>query len=184
MTKPGNSGWFRKGHSGNPGGRPKGTHKSTASSPFEVVIDRKLTLTQNGVPRDISVEEALHHRTFQDALAGKRMAIREVLKWIFEREDWLAKHRPQEKQRVVFGETRRDPENADSAMLVLGIANNDPSRQDTRFERAQLRLEPWAVKAALRRRRGAIPLSTKDLAEIQRCTRDDGTIAWPAGVAG
>ena len=182
MNSESNRGWFRKGQSGNPGGRPKGKAVASPSSAFEVIMDRKLTVTQNGVPRDISVEEALHHRTYRDALAGKRMAIREVLKWIFKREEWLAKNRPLSKPSVVFRETREDPDNADAAMLILGIVNHNAARQNTGHERAQLLLEPWAVKAALRRRRGAVALSTKDLSEIKRCSRDDGTIAWPQGV--
>lgn len=108
-------------------------------------MDRKLTVTQNGVPRDISLEEALHQRTYRDALLGKRMAIREVLKWIFKREEWLAKNRPVQKSSFVFSEMRQDPDNADAAMLILGIVNHDAARQDTGHERAQLLLEPWAV---------------------------------------
>jgi hypothetical protein len=181
MTKEANRGWFHKGKSGNPGGRPKGKAGQSPSSAFEVIIDRKLTVTQNGVPRDISVEEALHHRTYRDGLAGKRMAIREVLKWIFKREEWLAKNQPARKPSFVFGETRQDPDNADEAMIILRIVDHNTARQNTGHERAQLLLEPWAVKAALRRRRGAAGLSTKDLSEIKRCSRDDGTIPWPQG---
>jgi hypothetical protein len=182
MSKEANRGWFRKGKSGNPGGRPKGKAGPSPSSAFEVIMDRKLTVTQNGIPRDISVEEALHHRTYRGALAGKRMAIREVLKWIFKREEWLAKNQPARKPSFVFGETRQDPDNADAAMLILGIVNHNAARQNIGHERAQLLLESWAVKAALRRRRGAAGLSNKDLSDIQRCTRDDGTILWPHGV--
>lgn len=182
MSKEANRGWFRKGKSGNPGGRPKGKAGPSPSSAFEVIMDRKLTVTQNGIPRDISLEEALHQRTYRDALAGKRMAIREVLKWIFKREEWLAKNRPIRKGSVIFRETRQDPDNADAAMLILGIVNHNAARHDIGHERAQLLLEPWAVKAALRRRRGTSAMSTKDLSEIKRCSKDDGTISWPQGV--
>jgi hypothetical protein len=46
----------------------------TASPPAPVA--------HQGGTREITVEAALQQRTFQDALAGKRMAQREVLKWI------------------------------------------------------------------------------------------------------
>jgi len=48
---------FRKGVSGNPKGRPRGARKE-ASSAFDIVIDRTLTVTQNGEPREVTVEEA------------------------------------------------------------------------------------------------------------------------------
>src|ERR671912_1717792 len=88
---------FRKGESGNPKGRPK-ARPGPPPSAFDVVIDRTLTVTQNGKPREVTVEEALQHRTYQDALAGNRAARREVLRMIAKRETWLApqapKHRP------------------------------------------------------------------------------------------
>jgi len=66
---------FRKGQSGNPKGRPK-ARPSPPPSAFDIVIDRTLTVTHNGKPREVTVEEALQHRTYQDALAGNRAARR------------------------------------------------------------------------------------------------------------
>ena len=42
------------------------------------------------MPREVTVEEALQHRTYQDAIAGSRAARREVLKMIAKREQYLA----------------------------------------------------------------------------------------------
>ena len=42
-------------------------------------------------------------------------------------------------------------------------------------------LEPWAVQAALSRRRGGRKLRDKDVAEIRRCTRDPDSLRWPKG---
>ena len=83
---------FRKGQSGNPKGRPK-ANKDRSVSAFAIVIDRTLTVTQGGVPREVTVEEALQHRTYQDAVAGNRSARREVLKMIAKREQYLAARR-------------------------------------------------------------------------------------------
>ena len=83
---------FRKGQSGNPKGRPKKA-KPQAASAFDIVIDRTLTVTQGGMPREVTVEEALQHRTYQDAIAGSRSARREVLKMIAKREQYLARPR-------------------------------------------------------------------------------------------
>lgn len=49
-----------------------------------------LTVTQGGVPREVTVEEALQHQTYKDAIAGNRAARREVLKMIAKREAYLA----------------------------------------------------------------------------------------------
>ena len=88
-----NPGWFRKGRSGNPGGRPTTSRPSQASA-FDVVVEKTLTVAHHGGTREITMEEALQQRTYRDAVAGKRMAQREVLKWIVKREAWLAKHAP------------------------------------------------------------------------------------------
>ena len=177
-----NHGQFRKGHSGNPGGRPKKT-KSTANSAFDIILDKTLTISRQGLEREITVEEALQHRTYQHALAGKRMAIREVLRWILKREEWLAKNAEAITPSAVRLGVIEDPDNADEALQLLGIASRDPARDDVRAQRAHLLLEPWAVARALRRRHGAKRLTTRDLNEIHRCTRDDGNLKWPGGTA-
>ena len=74
-----------------------------------------------------------------------------------------------------------DPENADAALLILGIASRNPERQAPDFEGEQLLLEPWAVQAALSRRRGGKRLSEKEQAEIRRCSRDADSLRWPRG---
>ena len=68
-----NRGWFRKGRSGNPGGRPTALRPSQASA-FDIVVEKTLTVAHHGGTREITMEEALQQRTYRDALAGKRMA--------------------------------------------------------------------------------------------------------------
>ena len=137
-------------------------------------------MTQGGSPRAVTVEEALQHRTFQDAVAGSRSAGREVLKMIARREQYLAALTPAQTMRYESRE-EIDPENADAALLILGIASRNPERQGSRFEGEQLLLEPWAVRAALSRRRGGKRLSEKEQAEIRRCSRDPDRLRWPRG---
>jgi hypothetical protein len=175
-----NRGWFRKGQSGNPGGRPKG-RQAKSKSAFDVIVDKTLTVSRDGASREITVEEALQQRTYQDALAGKRMAIREVLRWILKREQWFAKNKANRGPRAIFAGTIQDPDNADAALMLLGIAKQNPDRAGLRIDRAQLLLEPWTVAAALRRRRGAQSLTNKEISDIRRCSRDDGTLKLPAG---
>jgi hypothetical protein len=174
-----NRGWFRKGGSGNPGGRPTASRASQASA-FDVVVERTLTVAHHGGTREITMEEALQQRTYRDALAGKRMAQREVLKWIVKRDAWLAKHAPKAWP-AITRHISDDPDNADAALLLLGIAAANPARADIGADRAQLLLEPWAVQAALRRRRGGQRLTGRERDEIRRCTRNPDSIRWPRG---
>jgi hypothetical protein len=168
---------FRKGRSGNPKGRPKARAEKAASA-FDIVIEKTLTVTQGGLSREVTVEEALQHRTYQDAIAGNRAARREVLKMIAKREQYLAARTGQNTPRVEM-RTESDPENADAAMLILGIAGHDPTRRGPEYEDEHLLLEPWAVQTALSRRRSGQRL--REVAEIRRCTRDADTLRWPRG---
>jgi hypothetical protein len=171
---------FRKGQSGNPKGRPRKSHTARPASAFHIVTDRTLTVIQNGIPRAVTVEEALQHRTYQDAVAGSRLARREILRMIARREQYLAALAPAPAMRF---ETREeiDPENADAALLILGIASQNPERQAPYVEDDALLLEPWAVQAALSRRSGGKRLSETEQAEIRRCSRDADSLRWPRG---
>lgn len=182
--RPPRNGQFRKGQSGNPKGRPA-ARKELRASAFDVVIDKTLTVVRNGVPREITMEEALQHRTYQDAIAGNRPARREVLKWIAKREKHLAaKDKPTYRPPAFLVEPV-DPENANAAMRILGIAARDarwPADREDKYER--LLLEPWAVQMALRRRRGGQKLTANQLSEIKRCTRDADSLHWPRSIPG
>ena len=174
-----NPGWFPKGRSGNLKGRP--TSSRSKASAFEVLVEKTLTVDGQGGIREITVEEALQQRTYQDALAGKRMAMREVVKWIIKREAWLEKNAPRPSRQVIWRDTAHDPDNADAALLLLGIAAHNPERANIGADRVQLLLEPWAVQAALRRRRGGQRLTDKECDEIRRCTREPKSLRWPRG---
>jgi Family of unknown function (DUF5681) len=177
-----NPGWFPKGRSGNLNGRPRASRASAFKvSAFEVLVKKTLTVAGPSGTREITVEEALQQRTYQDALEGKRMAIREVLKWIKKREDWLAKHAPKASCKPSPHHVSPDPDNADAALMLLGIAAPNPEHANISRARAQLLLEPWAVQAALRRRRGGSRLTDRERNEIRRCTRDPDCLRWPRG---
>ena len=177
---PSNPGWFRKGRSGNPGGRPKSSRASRGSA-FDIVLERTFTVPHDGGTRELTMEEALQRRTLQDALAGKRMAIKEVVKWIIKHEGWLMKHAQKPPRQRIPILSSPDPENADAALVLLDIAAPDPAGADHHWNRAQLLLEPWAVQAALRRRRGGNRLTDAERDNIRLCTRDPDNPRWPRG---
>jgi hypothetical protein len=176
-----NRGRFRKGRSGNPGGRPTAS-RARQGSAFDIVLGKTLTLTEGGRTREIALDEALQRQTYQDALAGKGMAQRQIVKWIVKREAWLEKHaRKPSRRKILPYLSSPDPDNADAALLLLGIAARNPARAEIRADRAQLLLEPWAAQAALRRRRGGNRLTDQERDEIRRCTRDPESLRWPRG---
>jgi hypothetical protein len=175
-----NPGWFSKGRSPNPGGRPTASPAPKPSA-FEVLVERTLTVTDRAGTREITVEEALQRQTYQRALSGDRMATREVMKWIMKRDAWLAKNAPKASPPVITRHISPDPDNADAALLLLGIAAPNPARAEFDNDRAQLLLEPWAAQAALRRRRGGQRLTDRERDEIRRCTRDADSLRWPRG---
>jgi hypothetical protein len=98
---------------------------------------------------------------------------------IAKRETWLAAKAPKYRPLKRLTEPV-DPDNANEALILLGIAEPDPrwGSSNDRYER--LLLQPWAVQAALSRS-GRRRLSAQDISEIKRCTRDAETLRWPAG---
>jgi hypothetical protein len=135
------------------------------------------------VPHKVTAEEALQHCAYDDAIAGSRAALRKVLQMVARRERYLAAQRRKKRAslKIEHRIERRDPENACAALFILGIAGRDPRWDYSTQDNPQLLLEPWAVQAALSRRRGGQRLSEKEVREIERCTRDAGSLRWPRG---
>lgn len=165
-------GRFAKGRSGNPGGRPKKQREQPTVSAFDIVIDKTLTITQGGSSREVSVDEALQHKAYQDAIAGSRLARREILKMIGKREKALAAMAPP-LPRATYSMECHDPGNAVGALVLLGVAEHVGGEQHRR-----LKLFPWAVQHALGRR-GRPALSAQELTSIKECTLDEDKVRWP-----
>lgn len=167
---------FRKGQSGNPKGRPKSSRSPDQGSAFDIIIARTLIITQGAKTREVTVEEALQHKTYQQAIAGNRMARREVLKMIAKREKALAA-RPNRRKLVTLLHEHVDPRNAFEALRLLSIALPDPKWADPARE-VRLLLAPWAVQAALNRR-GLGGLSQSDVDDVNRSTFQPDFLIWP-----
>jgi hypothetical protein len=80
----------------------------------------------------------------------------------------LAKNGPKVSPPAITRHISPDPDNADAALLLLGIAAPNPERAEYAEDRAQLLLEPWAAQAALHRRRGGQRLTDRERDEIRR----------------
>ena len=115
----------------------------------------------------------LQQQTLKDALAGKRMAIRKVLKMIEKREAALAKKNTPRRTPVTT-EVHHHADNANEAMRLLGIAEPDPSHHN------RWKVSAWATQSALSRP-GRRKFSRKDVEQIRFFTNDAATLRWPRG---
>ena len=163
---------FKPGQSGNPKGRRKKPSRPHLSA-FEIVLDKRLTATVGGKERELTVEEVLQQQTLKDALAGKRMAIRKVLKMIEKRERALAKKLGPAKQSLKL-EMHHTSDNADEAMRILKIADCDPDFP------SRVKVHAWATQAALSRP-GRKRFNTREVSNIRFFTFDAQSLRWPRG---
>jgi hypothetical protein len=170
-------GRFVKGQSGNPNGRPKKRRPNVSA--FDIIFDKTLTVTHGGVERDLAVDEVLELQTYQAALKGSRLAVRQVLKMIARREAALAKDAPAQVRPVRF-EHEFDSDNANEAMLILGIAGYEEARPGEGPACRRFKLQSWAAQAAISRP-GRKRLSEKDIEDVKRLTLDAHKLRWPRG---
>lgn len=164
------AGRFEKGQSGNPAGRPKA--RRPHNSAFDIIFDKTLTVTQGGTERALTVDEALQIQTYQAALKGSKMAVRSVLKMIEKREKAIAKRFPPQHQSIRV-EHEYDSDNANEAILILGIAEYDGSEDGRR-----MRVATWAAQAGLSRP-GRPPLSEKAVCDVKFFTLEADKLKWP-----
>lgn len=175
------NGRFQKGQSGNPAGRPKARRPHVSA--FDIIFDKALTVSQNGVQRELTIDEALQLKTYQAALKGSKMAVRAVLKMIEKREAALAKAAPPPRHGPIQTRIEDDPRNADTAMLLLGITVPDPSWTGTCEYGVRMKLANWAAQAGISRP-GRQKLTLKDIEEVKRNTLTPEKLKWPRGTSG
>ena len=175
------SGRFQKGQSGNPAGRPKARRPHVSA--FDIIFDKTLTVTQQGVERELTVDEALQLQTYQAALKGSKMAVRAVLKMIERREVALAKSAPLPVSRAMDFRCEHEPRNADSAMLILGITVRDPGWTGKCEYGVRMKLASWAAQAAISRP-GRKKLTQNEVDDVNRVTLDAEKLKWPRRAAG
>jgi hypothetical protein len=171
------NGRFVKGQSGNPAGRPK--KRRPHVSAFDIIFDKTLTVSQNGIERELTVDEALQLKTYQAALKGSKMAVRAVLKMIEKRESALAEKAPKPPSNPNVMQLAYDSDSADEAMRILGIASTFTDGGGGYYD-GRLKLETWATQAALSRP-GRQRLDRRDVDDIKRQTHDPEKLKWPRG---
>lgn len=172
------TGRWLKGQSGNPAGRPK--KRRPHVSAFDIIFDKKLSVTRDGIERELTVEEALRLKTYQAALKGSKMAVRAVLKMIEKRELALAKRAPKPASKPMGFRWEHDPRNVDEAMLVLGITVPDPTWSGPCEYGTRMKLATWAAQAGISRP-GRRSLDERQVSDIKRLTLNSEKLKWPRG---
>jgi len=171
------SGRFQKGQSGNPAGRPK--KRRPHVSAFDIIFDKTLTVTQHGIERELTVDEALQLKTYQAALKGSKMAVRAVLKMIEKREAALAARAPKPEPAKSSGHRFiYESDSADEAMEILGIASIEEAPAGVGWGHRKRKLETWAAQAAISRP-GRPRLSEKDMNNAKLLTKNPDALKWP-----
>ena len=141
-------GRFVKGQSGNPNGRPRMRRPNVSA--FDILFDKRLTITENGVERELTVDEALQLQTYQAALKGSKLAVRQVLKMIEKRERALEAKTPKAAPKPSPVIVTYDSDSANEAMLLLDILCHNPDH-GLRDGPRPLLVQPWAAQAAFSR---------------------------------
>ena len=167
---------FKSGQSGNPKGRPR-KPKPPPSSPF-AILDELFTVHEPEGASELPLEDAMLIKTYQRAIAGSRRAGKKIVKMILERHKRRFKSRAPRAPRFTPRIEEVDPENALEALEILGIASRRANATAGDSRNGYLRLERWAVEAALRRR-NFDELSSSDKLLSREWTHDSGAVKWP-----
>lgn len=139
---------FVKGQSGNPNGRPR--KRRPPVSAFDIVFDKRLTVVENGVERELTIDEALQLKTYEAALKGSKPAVRQVLKMIEKREQALRARAPKVEFKPVPHRISYNSHSADEAMLLLGILCKNPGWPEGEGPRPLI-VDTWAAQASFSR---------------------------------
>lgn len=113
---------FPKGQSGHPGGRHKGIR--SFESIARDVAERLVTLSQNGVPIQMTMQAALVHGTYHRAIKGDTRACNKVETWL--RPAVEPEVREIEVTMVFDDERQLGPWTTNDLWAVLG-KSNDPT---------------------------------------------------------
>jgi hypothetical protein len=158
---------FKKGHSGNPKGRPRTRHRQI---PYDTVLGQMVTVREDGRERRITAAEAFLLQLTQKGLAGDSAAARASLAAI---EEARAKRSPDKNAEVLRIIVCSFGVGSALRILGLGVKKHPLDKQRVRWE-----LEPWIVEAALKRLDGCTP-SKEEQREVWANTHAPAKVCWP-----
>jgi hypothetical protein len=73
---------FKKGQSGNPAGRPKGTRNFKTD--LEEELQERVRITEGGKSEEVSKQRALVKRTFEKGINGDMLAVAMIAQWVMQ----------------------------------------------------------------------------------------------------
>lgn len=159
---------FRKGHSGNPRGRPRNRHREI---PYDTVLGQMVTIREDGRERRVTAAEAFLLQLTQKGLAGDSAAARASLDAI-EAARAARMDTALGISKIIIASVNSG---ADAIIDKLGIA-----KLKCPADKARVRweLNPWIVEAALARL-GDRQLSQEEQHEVWNATRTPEKVRWP-----
>jgi hypothetical protein len=167
--RPPRSTRFRKGQTGNPKGRPKGTVNEV---PYEAVLGQMVIIREEGRERQVTAAEAFILKLTKSGLEGDGPAMRIAIAAIQNARNMRDSGLQQGGTLVFRGVS---PGNPNLALLHLRIA----SKLDRYRKTARVVLEPWMVEAALARL-GDRRLTPQEQDTVLRATRTPHKVKWPS----
>lgn len=160
---------FRKGQSGNPRGRPRGSRRL---APYEATLGQMVTVREEGTTRQMTAAEAFLLHITRKGLEGDSAAARAAMVAI---EDARARKGTAEHEQVrVIIVSFLGMGSVGHALKKLRAAVKlDPLRPT-----ARMAIEPWLVEKALARL-GDRRLSKAEQRTVWKATRTPWKVAWP-----
>lgn len=162
------SGRFKKGHSGNPTGRPRNRRREI---PYDHVLGQMVTIREEGRERRVTAAEAFILQITKRGLEGDSAAARASLAAIEHARSKLVGSQPQYTAIVWKGVS---PGSVGCALDALQMAIKLHRYSDA----ARYELKPWLVQMALDRL-GTRGLSIEEQKTVMSVTRTPEVISWP-----